>query len=467
MTQEHAQQLVNEVLRRAAHRSIAEKARARMFDKQRAVAEDAAKRKTVRTSRRAGKTDEIVGESLETADKFPEAIIPYITITRPMAQRNYWRTLKGINYKEQMGLAFNETSLTATLPNGAMLWAVGADKRDEIDKLRGNKYPKVFIDEAQAFGPHLEELVEEVIEPATIDYDGVIVLAGTPNAACAGLFYEADTGIKPGWSNHYWTVLENPHLPNAKGWLERRRAEKGWAIDHPVYLREWCGQWVRSLDSLVYKYNDVRNLCSRVPVTEFGLHPILGIDLGYEDESAFQVVWFSEDHPKVYFGESTARSGMLVDDIAAEIRRLEAKYGGFVKKVADTGGLGKTLVEEINKRHGLGLVAAEKQRKYEYVELLNADLFSGRALVEQGAGVIDEWKLLQWDEDRKKEDPRFKNHRADAGLYAWREARHYLHEEAEIPPERGSPAYWKAIEDKHEAEAEEAFAAEQGKEWWE
>ena len=80
---------------------------------------------------------------------------------------------------------------------------------------------------------------------------------------------------------------------------------------------------------------------------------------------------------------------------------------------------------------------------------MNSDLAAGNILVNELSDLVDEWRLLQWDEDRRKEDGRFDNHLADACLYAWRESKHFTHEEAILPPSRGTPEYYKKLEDQY------------------
>ena len=85
----------------------------------------------------------------------------------------------------------------------------------------------------------------------------------------------------------------------------------------------------------------------------------------------------------------------------------------------------------------------------------------------EGCEILDEWDLLQWDEDRRKEDSRFENHLADACLYAWRESKHYTYREAVVPPEHGSNAYYAALEDKIWGDKANAIDDKDGQAWWE
>ena len=138
---------------------------------------------------------------------------------------------------------------------------------------------------------------------------------------------------------------------------------------------------------------------------------------------------FCRNLPDFYVVESFKKSHMLPVDIAAKVRELDAAYN-FTTMVADTGGLGKSIVEEFRKRYSLPLKAAEKRNKGSYIELLNDDLATGKVKV-LDQSILSEWDVLQWDEDRRKEDPRFENHLSDACLYAWRESRHYTFQEDE------------------------------------
>ena len=139
-------------------------------------------------------------------------------------------------------------------------------------------------------------------------------MIGTPTAACSGFFYEASTGLRPGFSQHHWTILENSYIPHAGEYLDKKRESKGWGDDNPVYLREWCGRWVRSDDSLVYRYHS-HNIVDGLP-DDHDFEYILGVDLGYHDATAFVVMAYSRDLPYVFIVDCQKQSKMLPTDIA-------------------------------------------------------------------------------------------------------------------------------------------------------
>ena len=437
-----------------------------LFKQQLDFIQDPAKFKTALCSRRAGKTYASCYYLIQESAKHPNSLCAYIALTRSSAKRLMWLELKRANNRYHIGMKFNNSELIATFRNGSQIVLTGANDEADVDKLRGAAYRLVILDEAASFGPHIDSLVEEVLEPALIDYDGTVAMIGTPNAACTGLFFRATTDPKAGYTNHAWTILENPHVPHAADWLSRTMAQKGWGKEHPVYLREWRGQWIRSDDSLVYKFSEDKNFYTEVPHNEHDFEYVLGVDLGYEDATAFVIGSFCRDLPDFYVVETFKQSRMLPADIAVKIREFNERYN-FTVMVADTGGLGKSIVEEFRQRYQLPVRAAEKKNKAAYIELMNSDLHSSRVLVPEDSEILDEWRLLQWDDDRRKEDGRFENHLSDACLYAWRESKHYTFKEEPKGPEFGTPEFFDKQMDAYWEKKAQLLDSDEESAWWE
>lgn len=414
---------------------------------------DRSKRKAALCSRRAGKTYSIAVYLLETALKNPESISVYIALTRLSAKRILWPILRRIVAAEGIECSPNVSELTMTLANGSQIWLTGADDQAQIEKLRGNPYVLAIIDEAASFGTHLHELVEEVLDPALLDHDGTLCMIGTPGAACVGKFHEVTTQ-QTSWSTHHWTVLDNPHIPRAKSWLENRRKENKWNESHPIYQREWLGRWVFDTSSLVYKFSS-DNLCSELPQHDSWFN-VLGIDLGFDDDTAFNIVSSSHRMPAAYVHSGWKKPGMDITEIAAKARWYIDNHK-IHEVVIDTAGLGKMIAVELQKRHNLPVKPAEKGDKLGAIELMNGDLHSQKLMVLKSEPVLREWEVLQWNEKRNGEDPRFPNHCADAVLYAYRDSVQWIHRPEISPPELGTPEYDQAVEDELEEENEHSY----------
>lgn len=433
----------------------------KLFSQQVSFIKDPRKLKAAICSRRAGKTHMACSYVVAEALKHPNCTVPYVALTRGHAKRIAWKTLLELTrpyWKSEPNL----TELRVTLLNGSDIFLAGANDEATAEVFRGQKFPLVVLDECASFRSHFKEMVEEVIEPALIDLNGTLAMIGTPSARLSGLFYEATTKSDSPYSVHHWTILDNPFIPHAREWLDARKKERAWTEDTPAYRREWLGEWCGSTDSQVYQFSREKNLAQGIPNK---LDYILGIDLGYDDETAFVVVGYRPDEPKLYVVETYAKSEMTITDIVRKIDELTSRYKSFVRIVADTGGLGKQIAAEIRKRYGVAVFPAEKTQKAEFIQLLNDDLRLGKVLVNPiEINFIEEITALQWDEEKDGrfiEDPRFANHRCDAFLYAWRESTHYLSKVPDNRPEPHSPAWQREQEERIRLEIERQYQLEQ------
>ena len=432
----------------------------KLFKQQATFINDPRKLKAALCSRRAGKSHMAGCYVIAEALRNPRSTVPYVALTRGHAKRIMWKTLLDLTrpYNPQVNL----TELRITLSNGSDIVLAGANDEATAEVFRGQKFPLVVLDECASFRSHFREMVEEVIEPALIDYNGTLAMIGTPSAACRGLFFDATTAKDSPYSIHKWTILDNPFIPHAQSWLAERMKERGWTEETPAYRREWLGEWVASTDSQVYAFSKERNIATAIPNK---LDYILGIDLGYDDETAFVVVGYRPDDPTVYVVETYAKSEMIISDIIRKIEELTERYKSFARIVADTGGLGKQIAAELRKRYGVPVFPAEKTQKAEFIQLVNDDFRSGRVQVMPSEiNFIEEISALQWDEEKEGrfiEDPRFANHRCDAFLYAWRESMHYLQKTPDKAPEPGSDAWHKEAERRMKEEIERQFQREQ------
>lgn len=397
-----------------------------------------------------------------TANRGEDSDCLYGALTRKNAKRIGWRALKTLNRKFNLGFSFHETDLIATSPTGSNIVFIGLEDKDAAEAVRGEKFKLIVLDECASYGPSFEYTIEEVLEPTLMDLQGTLAMVGTPGAACIGPFYDATEGEKKaGYSRHKWTLLENPFLPHAAAWLEEKKKRKGWSNTNPIYLREYRGLWVRNNSSLIYDFADARNLGN--PENPTSLYTVMGVDLGYEDDTAIVVVGFSDDSPNLYVLDSFKKAKLLPAEVARLVEDFIARYKP-VSIVADTGGLGKAIVEEMRVRYALPVRAAEKRNKYEYIELINSDFKEGRIKVAPNLRSLrEELAMLQWDEDRRKIDDRFSDHQADALLYAWRECQHFGFRAREEKKPFGVQSFW----DERIKKLEERLQQNESKNWWE
>lgn len=426
---------------------------------------DMSKFKSICCSRRAGKSEDLAAELWVDAWNKPYADSLYITLSRVNAKRFFWPKLKRINETFHFGAQANEADLSLILPNKHTIWVTGAPDAASIENFRGMALSMAVIDEAQAFRWFLAELINDILVPACYDYDGRIVLAGTPNAACLGPFFDSQHDLNEfkGWSKHNWTILDNPYIKLKSGkdpeqMIQEELKRKGLTEDDPAHLRENRGIWAKGDDYVIYKYSDTLNLIDAADIPTDLIY-MFGLDLGFDDQDALIVIGYNQKSNIVYIVDEFVQEKKDITAFAEVIQRYRKKYEP-TRMVIDSGALGKKIAEEIRNRHSLPVIAAEKSRKQEYIELMNDAFRTGLIKVRKGLRIIDEYSLLQWkysdDKLRRWEDESMENHRADAALYIWREARAYLSDTTKPEYLRPGSKEWGLREEQKMLEASEA-----------
>jgi phage terminase large subunit len=430
-----------------------------LFKEQLDFIDDPSRRKAALCSRRAGKSFAVSRYLLQESLDNPGTMCVYIARTREAAKRILWNMLKEADRQYRLGMKFNNSTLIAVLPNGSEILFTGANDAADVDKLRGAAFSLAVLDEAAFFNIDLQELVREVLSPALLDVDGTLAMISTPNNQCAGLFYDITELEKFGYSTHRWTIKENPHMSSALIAIDRDIKNGVLNPTEAAYKREYLGLWMKDDRSVVYKYSD-SNIYKDLPENVFWEY-ILGIDLGYHDDTAFVVGAFSDDLEELYVVAQYKQKNMLTSDVEDMIRSFQKDYN-LMKIVMDTGGgSSKMLMETFKQRTGLPIEHAKKNGdKLGLIKMINSDLARGLIKVRPETPLLNEWNKLQYNLAGNSEDKRFDNHLSDAMLYMWGESRHFLYEEKLLGPKFGTVEYYKQLEDKLEERLLEEQASE-------
>ena len=440
---------------------------------------DPARLKVGLCTRRAGKSYGAGVYLFKVARKTPNCSVLYLALTRESARGIMWReVLKRIDKEHNLGCVFRENALTCELPNGSVIYLLGADSSDdEKSKLLGRKFALVVVDEAASFTTDLTDLVYKTLKPAVADYRGTVVMISTPSNIKSGLFYELTQGQDPmtpgtwetrGWKGFRWTAADNPHM--AEKWAEEIESlvkANPRVRETPWYNQMYEGRWTTDDSLLVYRYVPGVNDYDELPDYESmkgAWHRVLGVDLGYNDETSFVTAAYHDSDPVLYIVDVEKEAKLDLTDVADRIKRLSSIYD-YESLVVD--GANKQGVEEIRKRHGIPLRTAEKQAKADFIDLMNADFARGLIKLSARAEALkSEYGQLVWDEraltrvkDKKRvEHPGCKNHAADAALYAWRYCLPFLFSRQAAAPKVGSREWYDAEARKMEEEAIERLA---------
>ena len=402
------------------------------FPKQAAFCQSLAKLIAGFCTRRAGKSYGIGIKLCNAALQHPGVSCIYVGLTRDSSKRIMFKDVfKAINKKHKLGIRFNHSELSATFPNGSVVYFVGMDSSpDEMEKALGQKFKLAVIDEAGSFRQDLRKIIYSILMPACADLEGQIVMIGTASDLVSGLFYDVVWAkTEPGWEVHNWTAMDNPYM--RKQWeneIERITRDNPRIVETPWFKQNYLGLYVVDQSKLVYKFERSRNQVSRGSIPNLRNY-VLGIDLGFNDATAFSLLGFGPDSKKLYGVHASKESGLTLTQVAERIKWYQTKYNPY-KLIIDNAS--KQAVEELKSRFKLPLTAADKTAKSDFIEIMNNEFIAGDIVISDACeDLAIEYGNLIWDEKelvkrKKVEHPNCENHLADATLYAWRYCYQYV-----------------------------------------
>ncbi len=447
------------------------------FQVQKQFIEDGAQLIAALCTRRAAKSFSAAKRLVRAMYKHPGCSCLFIALTRESAKKILWKdVLKVINRRWKLGATFNETELSMRLPNGSILYLLGVDtSEDEKEKLLGQKYAEVCIDESASYTIDLHALVYGILKPGVADYRGTICLVGTPGNLKKGLFFDLTEGQDPrnpgrwtkqGWSCHRWSTLDNPYMAdNWKEEIAQLIADNPGIEETPLFQQNYWGVWVIDDSKLVYRYMPVRNdFNGELPVYERGeWHYVLAIDLGFTDACSFTICAYHDHDRTLYVVLSYKKAGLDITATSEHADSLKAKFP-IEQTVID--GANKQAVEELNNRKGLMADTADKTGKADFIDIMNAEFIQGRVKLSPDTQPLkDEYAGLIWDprqllKGKRVEHPGCQNHCTDGGLYGWRFCWQYLAELLKPKPQRNTAAYFEEQQRAAQQELEAAFEAQ-------
>lgn len=410
-----------------------------LFPQQLKFVQDTALNKIAVCSRRAGKSTSIAADLVLTAVNTPECTALYITGSRSDAKKIIWREILKFNRLHALGGVPNISELTLSFANDSVVRLHGAKDEGEIDKIRGQLPPikKVFIDEAQKIRDSiLTQLVDDVLEPALLDYGASISLLGTPGSIPTGYFYRMAHNLRQDgtplptkvWSVHGWTFFDNPFIAQKsksshQELLNRVLKRRGLTLDDPTIQREYFGKWTLDVESLLIRYDAKKNHFEDLPTFKTPWNYILGIDLGFDDADALAVLAWHEQSPTTFLVHEEVTSGQGITELVEQVQQLQRKFD-ISKMVIDQGGLGKKIAEEMRKRYQIPVVAADKARKMEHIKFMNDALRTGRLMAKQDSRFAQDSYLVEIDRDKSTADKikvsdKFHSDILDATLYSY------------------------------------------------
>lgn len=442
-----------------------------LFEAQRQAVEDPAPKKLLWCTGRAGKTTAYLTDCL--ADGLRHELHRYIYVAKTLesAMEIAWPVAKELQRDCGLDLEFSESRNRITINStGSWLKIYGADRPGWMDKLYGQKWRRLGIDEAGFYSIDIRAFVEDIVEMRGIDQGGQLYLMSIPGRLPTGYFHEIIKGFdrferragvpsptEPDWSVHSWSWKDNPAVKDKIATYVENKIKQNpkWATSAD-YLRNYKGETVLERGERVYSYSERQQTYRGDRIGEDGTwevrpddHYVLGLDFGWDDHWAFSLVCYSDSMPELVEVESHSEGELMMDKAAAIVRGYIAAYPDL-DIVGDPAW--KAYFEEFRRRFDLPIMPAEKAGKWDWIEVVNADLDQGRIkIVDTSTSPhVVEMTTLTWKTmrtGRKVEMPGKKNDCCDAFLYAFRHSYHYRYEDVGAEPDPGTKE-WHDREEK-------------------
>lgn len=244
---------------------------------------EAARFSVIVAHRRYGKTVLSVNHVIKQAATCPrrDGRYGYVAPYRNQAKAVAWDYLR--HYTSPIpGRIVNESELSVTLPNGAMIRIFGADNPDA---LRGLYFDGVILDEVAQMRP---EVWGEIIQPALADRGGWALFIGTPKGIniFSELYYRALERQQAGdtaWCAMSFPVTETTSLPADE--VERLRQE----MSENAWRQEMMCDFSASSDDVLISLSLVSEAMRKTyQPHEYNRAPVvLGVDVArFGDDSS-------------------------------------------------------------------------------------------------------------------------------------------------------------------------------------
>jgi len=377
---------------------------------------------------RSGKTDGTIAWLVYQAQKFAGARILIARYRLDHARTTIWNlTMKKLLPPGCSGARYLEAPLECRFPNGSVIRVGGLDDAERVDKILGDEYLHIFINEATQIS---WETVTKVLTRLSQNIPGAIrklILDCNPKGPRHWLHQVGVQHIEPSsdmrkakplddsgaWARMHWTPYDNPYLPEDT--IRTLEALPG-IMRRRMLLGEWCNN-----EGAVYDGFDPDIHCfDELPEGSTSWKRIRAIDFGFTNP--FCCLWGAIDGDgRLWIYRELYERGKRVDELAPRVLSAEE---GYIDTVADPEDAEARAVLESS---GIYTRAANKAviPGIQAVQMRLAKAGDGRPRLmvsSRCSNVINEFYEYRWEEHRDgrndREEPRKEHdHAMDALRY--------------------------------------------------
>ena len=424
------------------------------FKKQWEFITDPSDLKVALCTRRSGKTYSAGLYICKEAIDNPHTTYVYIAKTRSSAEAIFWHpVLKKLNRQLNLGIHFNDQKLMATFPNGSICYLVGTDSSyDDMTKLLGQAFRVAVIDEASKYTvANVHNLIFDILKPAMADYNGTIVMIGTPDNYVKSYFARVTQGLEPGWSIHGWTALDNPHMETQFQAEMDKLIENNPDVIHEAWFRQnYLKEWVVDTRALLYK-STPENVTQSLPKNVNDFTYSLGVVLSSKGYTAIAVMASSKSHRTAYVETAYKFENTDLYRAIEEINRIQRIYGDKLAFIS-CADASKKLAAQIRSRYSIPVREIDLKDKSAWLQLFTTELNHNFIKVIQKSAdkLLEEWSTIIQDKRKPSvliEDPNCEDFIATAALFAWSNCYNF-HIETQTTYDDPMDEFWEAEEQR-------------------
>ena len=361
-----------------------------------------------------------------------------------------WKdVLKTINRKMKLDAKFYDGELKMVFPNGSVIYLEGADASDaQMNKILGQKFRLVIIDEASKFRINIQKLIFDVLKPAVADYEGTIAMIGTADNFVASYFAKVTQGRVKGWDVHRWSALDNVHMRRQfQSEINTLRENNPNVDNEPWFKQNYLGEWVVDDNARIYHF-DPETIITPLPKANQWTY-VLGVSLSYTGKTAFAVLATSPNYREAFVVKTHEYDDTNIMRAVETVQDLCMTFTISSIKCLESS---RKLVEELQTRYGLPISDATEQEKPALLQLFTTDLRNNLVKVLPGnSKLIHEWETVIKDEKTTrnilKEHPQSPHHLSTATVFAWGLCYNYTYQAPKTYEDPMDP-YWERLEEK-------------------
>lgn len=443
------------------------------FPKQTDFINDPSEMKAALTTRRAGKSYAVAIMLVKFCLENQNTRCAYLSLTRDHCQRvmtNYSTgALRKLLRDFKIKAHFTKIPLSLSFSNGSSIHFQGInDTEEEREKLRGEHFKLVVVDECGSMTIDFQKALDDVISPTLWDDKGQLVLIGTPSNQ-KNYFWNITTNQVPGWSNHFWTADDNPYT--REGYhkdIDKKKLANPNIYENHGFQQEFLGQWTVDATKQLYKYSPLNLIAPIDTKLLYKYTFILAMDIGWEDDNSFVVGAWSQHDDKLYILYSWSKNHMYMEEIIAKVEEIKKQFPISIYVIDSSN---KMYVEDLKRKSRIPFLPATKGRKgmekINYIHMLNSDFAINKIQIvkDNCQSLLKEYdKLIRVKDDTLNYEAAVgaqADHNADAALYLWTYSYHYNATpeipEAPIHSEERIEKWWKEQEEQMEHEKNKAF----------